>query len=791
MKILDISGFVRKHVKKFVFIGGWILAAALLYVRPPLTQDPAEDEKTTATWARLVLEDQRYLKVVGSNTKARIQRAKERLDEYDTQLNGLRQKAFAYSFMLNSYEDRDDVFEIMLCCRQISALKAGHDALKLQVARVQDIVQRTNVLNRVIQSLEEEKARHVSPVLLSAIDQNIAERRANVEQITLLQQPLEAFLERLERIGGLIGELYERSNKRRDLAIQGMFQTRTVDLRRGWLSFVRYMPLWQVKLAGWWRTQFPFNADFWLRFLVLFSLVASLLMYVKARWVKPFLVKAALLANEPSAQRVFSFGYGLLTFALVCYLSVVSGWLSEGASNAFLQLFQVFFSTGILFLTMLMRNTASHETRGVLGFVMPVIVQHVICAGLYIALASRIPLLIVLPVLNSVVALWLAYSLLTQRHDTFTLFIGASSIVQSLVSTWMAMSGFVYFAFTMTLGWQVLMAQVMLAAVVSLNMYHVISTDPSRVLRVIVLKRLALPLVWVALVVSLFSWLTQTYHLQDYCLKLFQRPLPLAEVAVITINRMFVIAMLALFVQFAVKIVSEEVRLRMRGKDESDSALYASALTIGRYLTWGLFVLLVCVICRVNAKSMMVMLGGFGLGLGLALKGVAENFFSGLTLLVGQEIRPGDLVEIGNGQFATVQRITFDRTIMETSDGAVVTYPNAVVTSKEFRNWTRNDKYRRYDIPVDVAYGTDLELVRGLLLQAVAEQPEIERDQARQPLVILQGFQESAIRYIVRVWMPISLYAEASTQLQVRIYAVLTRNGVSIPFPQLDVRIKQ
>jgi small-conductance mechanosensitive channel len=197
-----------------------------------------------------------------------------------------------------------------------------------------------------------------------------------------------------------------------------------------------------------------------------------------------------------------------------------------------------------------------------------------------------------------------------------------------------------------------------------------------------------------------------------------------------------------------------------------------------------------CVICQINAKSMVVMLGGFGLGLGLALKGVAENFFSGITLLVGQEIRPGDLVEIGGGQFATVQKINFSRTIVETTDGAVITYPNAVVTSKEFRNWTRNDKYRRYDIAMDVAYGTDLELVKRLLLQATVEQENIARDSLRKPMVLIQGFQESAIRFIVRIWIEMPVYTEVSTQLQIRMYTLLNQNKVSIPFPQLDVYLK-
>ncbi len=789
MKMLDISGFLRKHVTKCVLIGGWILAAALLYIRPPMPQEASENERDTAHWARLVLEDQQYLKIIGNSTKDRIQRAKERLDAYDVQLDGFRQKTSAYSFMLNSYEERDDVFEIMLCCRQISSVKAEYETVKGQMVRLQDVLLRTNTLNRVLQSLEEEKARQVAPALVAAINQNIAERRANLEHIASLQTPLNAFADKLAHAGNWVDELYDRSNKKREAALQNMFSTRNMDLKRAWVSFVRYMPLWHVKIAGWWRTQIPLTVDFWLRFMVLLSLIASLLTYVKALWVKPFLLRSSMLSKDSAALNLFSLGYWLLIFAVVFRVSVLSGWLSAGAENVFIQLFQAFFSTGILLLSMLMWNAPSRETRGVIHFVMPFIVQHLICASLYMTLVSRIPLAVILPVLNVFIATWLTKCLLSERHDTLTVCLGAITIIQALISAWLALSGFVYFAFTMTLGWQVLIAQVMLAIVLTLNIYHVIAADSGRYFRNIVLKRLGLPLVWVALVVSLFVWLTQTYHLEDYFVTLFSRPLPMTDVAVITVNRLLFISLLALACQFAIKLGSEYVQQSAQRQEESNRALSASVLTIGRYLSWSCFVIVACVICQVNAKSMLVMVGGFGLGLGLALKGIAENFFSGITLLVGQEIRPGDLVEIGSGQFATVQKITFGRTIVETSDGAIVTYPNAVVTSKEFRNWTRNDKYRRYDIPVDVAYGTDLDVVRGLLLQAISEQGDVDRSALRQPIVLIQGFQDSAIRFIVRVWIPMSLYADVSTQLQVRIYTIFGQNNISIPFPQMDVHV--
>lgn len=107
-----------------------------------------------------------------------------------------------------------------------------------------------------------------------------------------------------------------------------------------------------------------------------------------------------------------------------------------------------------------------------------------------------------------------------------------------------------------------------------------------------------------------------------------------------------------------------------------------------------MFVLL---ILEVKYSSLLVILGGFSVGFGFALKEVLENFISGIILLVGQQVRPGDEIEF-DGLYAKVKAVSFRATVIETFDGSVITLPNTNVLSKDFRNWTRRGSRMRRDL---------------------------------------------------------------------------------------------
>ena len=211
-----------------------------------------------------------------------------------------------------------------------------------------------------------------------------------------------------------------------------------------------------------------------------------------------------------------------------------------------------------------------------------------------------------------------------------------------------------------------------------------------------------------------------------------------------------------------------------------------SFVTLGNYIVWALFAVFVLLVLEVQYSSVLVILGGFSVGFGFALKEVLENFISGIILLVGQQVRPGDEIEF-DGIYAKVRAVSFRATAIETFDGSVITLPNTNVLSKDFRNWTRMGSRMRRDLHIGVAYGSDLKLVRQTLLDAAAALPSIYKQPA--PEVYCSEFQDSAIDFMLRVWVRTGAQVIVLSALREKVAELFDERGISIPFDQLDVRL--
>lgn len=132
-----------------------------------------------------------------------------------------------------------------------------------------------------------------------------------------------------------------------------------------------------------------------------------------------------------------------------------------------------------------------------------------------------------------------------------------------------------------------------------------------------------------------------------------------------------------------------------------------------------LFALTGLMLMEAKYSSLLVMLGGLSMGVGLALKSSLENCLAALTILAGQLVRNGDYIEV-DGIYGCVRKIGFRSTVMETEEGAVLTIPNTQLVDSKFLNWTRSNPLRRVELLVDVAYNSDLAKVTELLRKVVA-----------------------------------------------------------------------
>lgn len=224
-----------------------------------------------------------------------------------------------------------------------------------------------------------------------------------------------------------------------------------------------------------------------------------------------------------------------------------------------------------------------------------------------------------------------------------------------------------------------------------------------------------------------------------------------------------------------------------------------SKLTLQRGLPYAIstvtyYVLLVLVALAalsgagIELNKFTVLTGALGVGLGFGLQNIVNNFVSGLILLFERPIHVGDTVDVG-GLVGVVRRIGARSSTVVTFQGAEVIVPNSNLLSNQVVNWTLSSQWRRVDVPIRVAYGTDPERVIKLLIAVAQSHPGILLE--RPPIAFFMGFGESSLNFELRFW---SAWQDTWLQLQsdvtVAVAKALREADIEIPFPQRDLHLR-
>ncbi|TPV94765.1 MAG: mechanosensitive ion channel [Myxococcales bacterium FL481] len=220
-----------------------------------------------------------------------------------------------------------------------------------------------------------------------------------------------------------------------------------------------------------------------------------------------------------------------------------------------------------------------------------------------------------------------------------------------------------------------------------------------------------------------------------------------------------------------------------------DDGIKYAAARIGGYLVWVLGVLVGLPLIGIRLSSIMVALGAVGLGIGLGLQKIAENFVSGLILLVGRPIKVGDRIKVGDN-VGTVVGIHARVTMVRTNDNVIILVPNAELVSGEVTNLTHNDRLVRFSFPIGVSYGSEPRQVARCLLEVAQDCDEIVSEPA--PDVLLVGFGDSSLDFVLRAYCS-SMVEQPEvlrSEINFAIWYKLKAAGIEIPFPQRDVHVK-
>jgi len=238
-----------------------------------------------------------------------------------------------------------------------------------------------------------------------------------------------------------------------------------------------------------------------------------------------------------------------------------------------------------------------------------------------------------------------------------------------------------------------------------------------------------------------------------------------------------------LFIQLWEKVIARRV-LKESGLS---TGAKGSVITISTYAIWSVGILISLSVFGLNTTSMAVVFGALSIGLGFGLQNIFNNFVSGLILLFERPIQVGDVVEVG-GVWGEVKKINVRATLVQTYTNSSLIIPNSEFISALVTNWSHKDQFIRRDLLVGVAYGSDTELVKTLLLQAADSVTEVY-ESPQTPRVQFINFGDSSLDFRLRFWSDIDNFIEAESKLRFEIDRLFKENNVVIPFPQRDIHI--
>jgi len=182
-----------------------------------------------------------------------------------------------------------------------------------------------------------------------------------------------------------------------------------------------------------------------------------------------------------------------------------------------------------------------------------------------------------------------------------------------------------------------------------------------------------------------------------------------------------------------------------------------------------------------------IIISAFGIGIGFGLQNIVNNLVSGLILAFEKPIQVGDIIEVDN-RSGTIKEIGIRSSRIATSDGAEVIIPNGDLISHHVINWTLSNNNRRVELMVGVAYGSDIAMVKQLLLDIVSNRDDIM--DAPPPVVLLNNLSESTVDFRILFWASdITTWLQLKSQVLTDVYNKLNAAGIAIPFPQRDVYV--
>lgn len=226
---------------------------------------------------------------------------------------------------------------------------------------------------------------------------------------------------------------------------------------------------------------------------------------------------------------------------------------------------------------------------------------------------------------------------------------------------------------------------------------------------------------------------------------------------------------------------------RFLNKRNIDDSLKPFLRSMVNILMRVLLILSVLAMIGIEITSFIAILGAAGLAVGLALSGTLQNFAGGVMILAFKPFKVGDFVD-AQGYTGTVSEIQIFNTVLKTVDNKTVIIPNGGLSTSAMTNYS-TEKTRRVDWTFGIGYGDSIQKAKDVLKNLCLEDKRILKDPDL--FIAVSELADSSVNFAVRAWVKSEDYWNVFFDLNEKVYNTFEKEGLNIPYPQMDVHIQQ
>ncbi len=286
---------------------------------------------------------------------------------------------------------------------------------------------------------------------------------------------------------------------------------------------------------------------------------------------------------------------------------------------------------------------------------------------------------------------------------------------------------------------------------------------------------------WAIVAVYLLGWLPDILQALDGpAIKLGD-----SRVSLLTLIKLLL--SIALFIVLA-HWLSRFIERRARRSAHISRSMRVVLAKSSRFILYALAILVALNSVGIDLTTLTVFGGALGVGIGFGLQRIVSNFISGFILLFDRSIRPGDVISVGS-RIGWVVALRARYIVVKDRDGVETLIPNETIITTEVTNLSYSDRHVRVKIPVQISYDNDPEFAMSLMIKACQENDRILKEPAPQSRLL--AFGDNGINLELRIWLNDveEGVGKVKSDVNLGIWHRFKEHGISIPFPQRDVRI--